>query len=161
MKKQLVIIGTIVLLIVVGLSGCLENDYVNVYDLRNKPNDYLDKSIVVKAHYYAYESSIYDITPLTGIPLEINEGVGESILIDEGEYYFRGTLKRYPETPENTYFEVSEILTEPPAGGFSLITDNTCAFVALILVIILLPTMLYLEKRKKREKRKEKAGCKH
>ncbi|MCJ7571056.1 MAG: DUF3316 domain-containing protein [Candidatus Thermoplasmatota archaeon] len=50
MKKQLIIIGIIVILITVGLSGCNEIGLTNIGDLSASPQNYLGKEVRVKGN---------------------------------------------------------------------------------------------------------------
>lgn len=145
MKKHVIVI-MVILLLFVGLSGCFGVDYVN--DLIDNPNDYLGKVTTVSAHYYAYDNSIYDeYNPFNRLRLVIPKSVDDSMLIDKGHYYFRGTLKQ---SSVLTYFEVSEIFTENP-------TDYTpfCLLSVFILLIVGYILVRYREQKKEEEQRWE------
>ena len=59
MNKHLIILAIAVLLICVGLSGCLSGNYVHVNDLVDNPNEYLGKTVIVYAKHNAYASVFF------------------------------------------------------------------------------------------------------
>lgn len=86
MKKQLVIVGIILLLICTGLSGCIfsNNGLTSLADLRANPENYLNKEIKIKGTV----SSLYVIMDDQGNMFSIKTS---SIL--SGDYYLTGIVR--------------------------------------------------------------------
>jgi len=108
MKKYLIGSGIIVILLIVGLIGCVDQDsdgnVVSIEDINKDKNRYLDKEIVVKGYYITGSGGgnfvsilISEVYPAKSderqITAEIPESVGEHIDIFQGsEYYWNGTI---------------------------------------------------------------------
>jgi len=115
MKKKIIVIGIIILLAVVGLSGCTEESETNrisVEELLLHLDKYLNTTVTVKGFLYTlqFESGVTDkgYTILIKIP--------DSIDTDEFyatvEYYVTGILRRgtYEGVGKKvSYLEVSKI----------------------------------------------------
>lgn len=153
MKKITIILITLLIIGVGFLSGCIDTNH-NVYDLRYNPNEYLDKEIIVSARYFALDNSIFDEPNALGrIQLLIPSGVNNSMLINGGHYFFKGTLTKGETLP---YFKVSEIFTSDPSDNyFSIITNNTCCL-AIGVIIVIFIVILFLIGFRGNKKGKEK-----
>jgi len=108
MKKFLIEVGIIVILLIVGLIGCLDQDddsnVVSIKDINKNKSRYLDKEIVVKGYYISGSGGgdfvsilISEVYPAKSVErqiiAEIPESVGEYINIFQGsEYYWNGTI---------------------------------------------------------------------
>jgi len=128
MNKKIIIVGIIVLL-VVGLSGCQiqscpdpsDNKPIAIGCIKQNPDIYLNKSVIIKATFGKRNDSIWITTPsihYANVPdsldINISYKVNTSILIPWEEYYFYGIVKEF-ET-EHTglgpfYLEVTKIET--------------------------------------------------
>jgi hypothetical protein len=102
MKKNLIIIGTAVLLLAVGLSGCNEIGLgiTNIGDIDANPENYLGKEVTVEgdcSHYqisddsghtirFKYHHSIDGMYRLTGIIEHVDDYWG-------GQYYHLNVTK--------------------------------------------------------------------
>ncbi len=127
MKKQIIIVGIIVLLVAVGLSGCQiqscpdpsENKPIAIGCILQNQEIYLNKSVIIKATFGRRNDSIWITTPsiyYANVPdsldINISSGVNTSILIPAKEYYFTGIVKEFE--AEHTgrhphYLEVTKI----------------------------------------------------
>jgi len=85
MKKQLMIIGVIVILITVGLSGCNETDIglTDIGDLQAYPENYLGKEVKVKGVIVG--NLICDDSGFN-FPFKFNNSLS-------GDYYFTGIVE--------------------------------------------------------------------
>ena len=64
MNKQLIILGIIILILTVGLSGCNQQQsqsskITSSNEILSNPNNYIDHSITVQGHYYGNKSSFF------------------------------------------------------------------------------------------------------
>jgi len=105
MKKQLILVGIIVLLICVGLSGCSNLTLTNIGDISANPEKFLNKEVTVEggcastieggfgvitdqgSHsiMYHYNNSLFGMYRLSGIIKKSNEyivQVGYSIYLE-------------------------------------------------------------------------------
>ena len=85
MKKQLIIIGIIIILLAVGLSGCNETGIglTDIGDLVANPKNYLGKEVKVKGVIIG--NLICDNSGLS-FPFKLNNSLN-------GEYYLTGIVK--------------------------------------------------------------------
>lgn len=148
MNKSPLIPGIVVLLISVGLSGCLNINYVHVNELVNNPNENIGKTLIVYAKYNAYASVIYDgYFTSYRLLLIVPEGVDDSMLIHAGDYYFKGVLRQ---SAPLTYFEVSEIFIENPSPTELTPCCSPCCLLSVfILGIVGVIFVAYRGKKKK------------
>jgi|GEM_PF-4820966 len=133
MKKQLIIIGIIVLLVCVGLSGCQiqscsdpgDNKPIAVGCILQNPDKYLNKSVIIKGTYTRNDefnrsmvttSSIHYANVPDGLNLIFLEDVNTSMLKSGKEYSFTGIIKEFEIRDYNYqlhpfYLEVTKIET--------------------------------------------------
>jgi len=112
-KKLIILIGIIVLLVCVGLSGCDQfSNAISSTDIRNHPNNYIGKTVVLIGKYYGgliFDSGgTFDIV----IPDIVQK---PTPLVTGGTYKFTGIV-RYGQVPGSyyaptTYLEVTKIET--------------------------------------------------
>jgi len=129
MKKQLIIVGIIVLLVAVGLSGCQiqscpdpsENKPIAIGCIKQNPEIYLNKSVIIKGTYGKNDdlNQTWVTTPsihFGNVPDMLNliflEEVNTSVLILWKDYSFTGIVKEFE--AEHTglgpfYLEVTKI----------------------------------------------------
>ena len=131
MKKQLLIIGIIVLLICVGLSGCQiqncpdpsGNKPISIGCILQNPDKYLNKTVIITGTYGKNDNfnETWVTTPsihFANVPDNLNliflEEVNTSVLIAWKDYSFTGILKEFGTEDKGTqmhpiYLEVTKI----------------------------------------------------
>ena len=107
MKKQIFIVGIIVLLVTVGLSGCeqksnTENSngensnlkVTTISDLRKSPNEYINQTVTIQGNCDVDSTSCYFISDDGGFLIAINsDNVDKpTSLINHREYNFTGIV---------------------------------------------------------------------
>ena len=128
MNKQLIIIGIIVLLVVV-LSGCVEQtnteqnnnelSEISLKDISEHANKYINQTVIVRGEYWrSYNATvyrIYDIIPdgISMLAKETNDITKPALFVLHSQYKFTGIV-RYGELPSlsigsELYLEVSKI----------------------------------------------------
>ena len=120
MKKQLLIIGIIVLLITVGLSGCQQSSQSSVItsigDIHANANKYINQTVTVQATYYGVGGNSYYMimdSTMSIYATETNNVVKPTPLVSASQYKFTGIV-RYGQPPgsffsPDVYLEVSKI----------------------------------------------------
>ncbi len=105
MNKNILTIGVVVSLVCIVLCGCTENNtnsHASIKDIHNKPESYLNETVVIAAFYggtypAAYSAkSIYQKDEETNdvIAIKFNsEQIDENNLILNSQYRFTGTVK--------------------------------------------------------------------
>ena len=119
MKKQLVIIGIIILLVSVGLSGCQQlSGETLISDIKAHPNSYINKTVTIRGLNYMVEA----VTGLVivvdkstdSLPLKISDNVQKPTpFLPTAEYKYTGIV-RYGEVVKDAvmlYLEVTKIET--------------------------------------------------
>jgi len=118
MKKQLVIIGTFVILFCVGLSGCQIREcpppdsgkVIPIQCITSQP-EYFNKTVMIHSKYinnehfnrtYVTEPSIYLGDEPPSLSINCSNAKNASILLDGHTYYFIGMFR-------NSVFYVIEI----------------------------------------------------
>ncbi len=109
MKKQLIIIGIIVILLAVGLSGCedkssSETNYLSVFEVCEHPNKYLDapdnrQTVTIKGYYYedswgtSFKAVVNDMNQhVYGYAIQLMGSVEQFTVVKGGLYLFEGRL---------------------------------------------------------------------
>ena len=180
MKKQLVIIGIIVLLVCVGLSGCQiqscpdpsENKPIAIGCIKQNPEIYLNKSVIIKATFGKRNDSIWITTPsihYANVPdsldINISSGINTSILIPWEEYYFYGIVKEFE--AEHTglgpfYLEVTNVSEDTSADPhIVLFVILTTVGVVLIIGLSFITYRAVKNKRKQDTKSKKLTDDRH
>ena len=109
MKKQLIIIGIIILLICVSLSGCNEqNNVVSIKDIKENINNYLNQTVTVIGEYW--KNIIKDEDSNT-LYIYISDAISKPTFIDGLEYRFTGIV-RYALFPGIPYYTEPSIYLE-------------------------------------------------
>ncbi|MCJ7571302.1 MAG: hypothetical protein MUO82_05450 [Candidatus Thermoplasmatota archaeon] len=93
MKKQLMLVGIIVILLTVGFSGCNEIGLTHIGDLQANPGKYLGKEVKVKG-----EVNFTHISDDKGHSFLLRTEIGLS-----GQYYLTGIVK-YASSADNYYY---------------------------------------------------------
>jgi hypothetical protein len=113
MKKQTIVVGIIILLIIVGLSGCNEQtDEVSIIEIKQHVNKYLNQTVTVIGEYW--KTIIKDEDSNT-LYIYISDTVVKPTFIDGLEYRFTGIVRYalFPGIPYYTepsiYLEVTKI----------------------------------------------------
>ena len=99
-KPISLIVGIGFTLLAVWLSGCLNEDRgtASIADISRNPSNYIDITVTVKGYYVTKTEDlwgwIYTIKDGTGNILlaELSEGVNESVLVQDKEYYWSGKI---------------------------------------------------------------------
>jgi hypothetical protein len=102
MKKPiLIIVGIGFILLAVWLSGCLnvnDRSTASIVDISRNPGKYINTTVTIKGYYAGSEQGfwgpLYRIRDNSGnnILAELSEGVSDSILVQDGEYYWTGKV---------------------------------------------------------------------
>lgn len=90
LNKQLLIIGIILLLLTVGLSGCNEIGLTNIGDLSANPQNYLGKEVKVKGNV-GLGLGIGTVTDEEGHSFPIKYVTMTTLT---GKYYLTGIIKQ-------------------------------------------------------------------
>ena len=90
MKKQLMIVGIIIILLTVGLSGCNEVGLTNIGDLSANPQNYLGKEVKVKGTV-GLGLGIGAVTDEEGHSFPIKYDTMTTLT---GKYYLTGIIKQ-------------------------------------------------------------------
>jgi len=102
MRKQLIIVGIIILLIVVGLSGCNEQSSKStISDMYRHSNTYINQNVTIIGNSSLYSSDNYWITDSTGasiIATNSNNVIKPTPLVTGSQYKFTGIV-RYGQPP--------------------------------------------------------------
>lgn len=114
MNKKILYIGILVILIFIGLSGCISE--TSIKDINEHPNDYIDKEVTIQGFYGGNFPAAYSAKSI----YQKNEGNNDVIaakfngeqvdvngLILNAEYKFTGIVKSGEYTGVNyVYIEV-------------------------------------------------------
>lgn len=101
MNKTIPIVAVIgFVLLAVWMSGCLGEDHstASIVDISRNPSKYINTTVTIKGFYAGSEDSfwgtLYRIRDSSGnsIISELSEGLSDSILVADGEYYWIGTV---------------------------------------------------------------------
>ena len=90
MNRHLIVIGVVIILLAIGLSGCIGG--TSIKDINEHPNNYLNKELTIQAFYGGAMmgvGSIYQKKWLSdemeaGLTLQYKEGVESSIPLPFG-----------------------------------------------------------------------------
>ena len=96
MKKQLVIYCITILLIVIGLCGCGEQNNIitgdtSIKDINENSEKYLNKTVTVKGEYNFIPEYVIDQNS-NYLLLHISNDINKSILVSQSEYRFTGIV---------------------------------------------------------------------
>jgi len=116
MKKQLVIVGIIVILICVGLNGCVGE--TSIADIQAHSNNYINKTVTIRGQYSGGGSLYYIMDTKAGVSMiqaiDSNNIVKPTPVVSGSEYKFTGIV-RYGSPmsyyPTSLYLEVTKIET--------------------------------------------------
>jgi hypothetical protein len=101
MNKTIPIIAVIgFVLLAVWMSGCLGEDHstASIVDISRNPSKYINTTVTIKGFYAGFEDGfwgrIYTIRDSSGnsILAELSEGVSDSILVQDNEFYWTGKV---------------------------------------------------------------------
>jgi hypothetical protein len=96
MKKQLVIYFITILLIVIGLCGCNEQNNIitgdtSIKDINENSEKYLNKTLTVKGEYNSIPECVIDNNGKY-LLLNFSNVINKSLLRQQSEYRFTGIL---------------------------------------------------------------------
>ena len=110
MKKKVLLI---ILIMIIGgfISGCEELGIgiTSVKDLKDHPNNYLNKTITVKGYYRSFLTNPdrYMVQDKDGEVIYVYpDDTDTSILIKDGEYLWTGVFEQYKSSVRNVLTEV-------------------------------------------------------
>jgi len=101
MKKPiLIIVGIGLILLAVWMSGCFGEDHstASIVEISRNPDKYINNTVTIKGFYAGSEDSFwgkrYRIRDSSGnsILAELSEGLSDSILVQDNEYYWTGKV---------------------------------------------------------------------
>ena len=117
MKKKLIPIFLIVLISVILICGCAQQEsgikVIKINELVEKAE--VDKPIIVQGRWFQWGDLQQIMSDEGKLHVKVTEGVDTSNLSDNTQYYFRGILRYGPPPGYNTdmlYLEILEISTE-------------------------------------------------
>jgi hypothetical protein len=101
MNKTIPIIAAIgFVLLAVWMSGCFGEDHstASIVDISRNPSKYINTTVTIKGYYAGAEEGfwgpVYTIRDSSGnsILAELSEGVSDSILVQDNEFYWTGKV---------------------------------------------------------------------
>ena len=99
-KPVLIIVGIGLILLAVWMSGCFGEDHstASIVDISRNPSKYINTTVTVKGYYAGPEQSFWGLkyrmrdNSGNSILAELSEGVSDSILVPDNEYYWTGKV---------------------------------------------------------------------